>query len=103
MVCFDSFDFRICRVCRPYYGDYDRAQHRREYDPETEYGDEKEPRICLYLGTERTSVVFVYDITNPYKPVFQSVARPPRASTAAAFGPAAGRRLSGPEGLTYAK
>ena len=91
--------------CRPYYGDYHAPQHRHEYnsEPETEYGDEKEPRICLYLGTERTSVVFVYDITNPYKPAFQSFARPPTAPTTAAFGDAAGRRLSAPEGLTYAK
>lgn len=40
--------------------------------------------------------MFVYDITNPYKPVFQSFARPPTD------GPG-GLKLSAPEGLTHAE
>jgi hypothetical protein len=54
------------------------------------------PRRILFLGTERLSVIFVYDITNPARPVFQSIATSPRPdpndfST----------WLTGPEGVTF--
>lgn len=52
---------------------------------------------CLFLTTERLSVVFVYDISNPSAPAFQSIALPPQAS------PDASTRLLAPEGITYAR
>ena len=35
-------------------------------------------RRCLFLTTERLGAVFVFDITNPYQPTFQSLALPPQ-------------------------
>jgi hypothetical protein len=61
------------------------------------YGDgHKKERRCLFLGTERTSVIFVFDITDPTKPVFQSVARPPQPDKNNIA-----TRLTAPEGMTY--
>lgn len=110
----------VCLTDRP-YADADPAEpeyYRREphtpyprepenpyrRDPESYYPREPESyyrvepeqeRLCLFLGTERLGVVYVYDISNPYRPQFQSVARPPVASD--------GKSLSAPEGLTYAR
>lgn len=36
------------------------------------------PRRCLFLTTERLGAVFIFDITNPYAPVYQSLALPPQ-------------------------
>jgi hypothetical protein len=57
-----------------------------------------EERLCLFLGTERLGVVFVYDITNPYAPVFQSVVRAPQTNATDSL-----TRLSAPEGVAYAR
>jgi hypothetical protein len=58
----------------------------------------EQERLCLFLGTERLGVVFVYDITNPYAPVFQSVVRPPHTNATDSLS-----RLSAPEGVAYAR
>jgi hypothetical protein len=54
------------------------------------------PRRILFLGTERLSVIFVYDITNPARPVFQSFATSPRpdANDFSTW-------LTGPEGVAF--
>lgn len=64
------------------------------------YGDGYGPeeRLCLFLGMERLSVIFVYDITDPAHPVFQSWARPPQPDAANEA-----TRLTAPEGITYAR
>lgn len=41
-------------------------------------GKKGQVRRIMFLGTERTSIIFVYDITDPYKPVFQSIAMNPK-------------------------
>lgn len=51
-------------------------------------------KLCLFLGTERLGVMFVYDISDPANPVFQSTARPPVSGD---------RSLPGPEGVAYAR
>lgn len=89
--------FRVCLFARPYYGDYrrpdrDYPRYGREYPNEDSAG---RGRTCLYLGTERLGVMFVYDITNPYKPVFQSFAKPPVNS--------GGASLAAPEGVQYTR
>lgn len=101
---------------KPYYprapeNPYPRAPESPYYrrEPETPYyprnpespyyyrGEPEQERLCLFLGTERLGVVFVYDISDPHRPVFQSVARPPTSPTLG------NKALSGPEGLTYAR
>lgn len=59
--------------------------------------DELGGKRCLFLTTERLSVVFVYDITDPSRPAFQSFALPPQATTDDST------RLLAPEGITYAR
>lgn len=54
----------------------------------------KKERRCLFLGTERTSVIFVYDITDPTAPTFESVVRPPQSGGVET-------RLTAPEGISY--
>lgn len=64
---------------------------RREFvDPKPQ------ERLCLYLGTERASVIFTYDITNPRAPIFQGYARPPQPSGESS-------RLTGPEGMAFSR
>jgi hypothetical protein len=53
-------------------------------------------RRILFLGTERLSVIFVYDITDPSKPVFQSIATSPRPDVNDFS-----TWLTGPEGFTF--
>ena len=53
---------------------------------------------CLFLTTERLSVVFVYDISDPRRPAFQSIAVPPQSNPADDT-----TRLLAPEGITYAR
>lgn len=73
-------------------------------DDKPGFGKRPEPnnaegeRLCLFLGTERLGVVFVYDITNPYAPVFQNVVRPPQTNATDSL-----TRLSAPEGVAYAR
>lgn len=55
-------------------------------------------RLCLFLGTERLGVIFVYDITDPTRPALQSWARPPQPNLANDT-----TRLVAPEGLAYAR
>lgn len=55
-------------------------------------------RRCLFLGAESSGVVYVFDISDPARPLFQSVARPPQPDAADE-----GTRLTTPEGLTYAR
>ncbi|PRW56875.1 alkaline phosphatase isoform A [Chlorella sorokiniana] len=54
-------------------------------------------RRCLFLTTERLGAVFVFDISNPYAPAFQSLALPPQSNAADET-----TRFRGPEGITYA-
>lgn len=58
----------------------------------------KDGKRCLFLTTERLSAVFVYDISNPVRPAFQSFALPPQANPADDS-----TRLLAPEGITYAR
>jgi hypothetical protein len=53
-------------------------------------------RRILFLGTERLSVIFIYDITDPAKPVFQSIATSPRPDVNDFS-----TWLTGPEGVTF--
>jgi hypothetical protein len=59
---------------------------------------EKHGRPCLFLTTERLGAVFVYDLSNPEAPVFQSLALPPLATATGGI-----TSFSAPEGITYAK
>jgi hypothetical protein len=54
------------------------------------------PRRILFLVTERLSVIFVYDITDPTRPVFQSIAKSPRPDVNDFS-----TWLTGPEGVTF--
>ncbi|KAI7845030.1 hypothetical protein COHA_001396 [Chlorella ohadii] len=54
-------------------------------------------RRCLFLTTERLGAVFIFDISNPFAPTFQSLAMPPQANAADE-----NTRFRGPEGITYA-
>jgi hypothetical protein len=67
-------------------------QHHHKHDDDYHPSE----RRCLFLGTERTSVIFVYDITDPTSPFFQSVARPPQTNSTNVA-----TRLTAPEGMTY--
>lgn len=52
----------------------------------------------MFLTTERLGAIFVYDITDPSRPAFQSVVRAPQPN------PEDGTtRLISPEGITYAR
>lgn len=59
-------------------------------------GKKSPARRILFLGTERLSVIFVYDITDPSNPVFQSIAKSPRpdANDLTTW-------LTGPEGMAF--
>ena len=53
-------------------------------------------RRCLFLTTERLGAVFVFDITNPHAPVYQSLAVPPQVGWRLAWQAPAGFRTWGP-------
>jgi hypothetical protein len=86
-------------------GDFDSRSDNKGPEPEgltigeapPAFG-EKHGRPCLFLTTERLSAVFVYDLSNPEAPVFQSLALPPLATATGGI-----TSFSAPEGITYAK
>jgi hypothetical protein len=55
-------------------------------------------KLCLFLGAESSSVIYVFDISDPTKPVFQSMGRPPQPDSGDVL-----TRLTAPEGITYAR
>lgn len=54
-------------------------------------------RRCLFLTTERLGAVFVFDITDPRAPQYQSLVLPPQSSATDET-----TRFKGPEGIAYA-
>jgi len=53
-------------------------------------------RRALFVGMERFSGVFVYDITDPEKPKYQSIALPPQPNPSDVKS-----RFAGPEGICF--
>lgn len=67
----------------------------RDYDGYSAESDDA--RRCLFLTAERLGAVFVFDISDPRRPAYQSLVLPPQSDSGNEA-----TRLRAPEGITYA-